>query len=552
MNRAAFVGGFLVLVLSAQAVWCQDVDKAGRELKAAVQRENLKDSEEHAKALVMFNTAKAADTLLNVLEYAVKQELRNDALYWILVKAAASFSNLEPLEEVGKFVCTFAKLNVSRDIMFMMQNNYAHDAVYCCIKVLEKGTDELKVMAADHMGVLQHKEAVMPLIEALKKNSNPEVKRRISKALGAITGQDYGDSVTNWEGWWTNNKDKEIEGAKKGSFGGGNVMTGLDKPRENDIEKTRKLPPDVIVVIAGGDHDPREKKRNGGRGVDHNFDHIDRTLAKIGIPHIKITKEEFEKDDFKLDGRMMVLINCTQWREHCVCEDCTPSADPVLRLYKCKCAKNPEVHYPLEYKFSDKAVQKIRKFVDGGGYLFTEDWVLEELLVRKDAWPDLVKVGEYMKEQTVGVLPKAGNTSHPYLKRIFAKPPHLVGKGTTIETAFDEIKHQWKIDLDSPKIKIVDPKKVLTLMMSKELGLDESVAVTFSSGKGGEVLIGTGKVQDNRKAEGGRVMHVLSHFGKQKSESDEYTLQNLLVNFLIEATERFGFKGAVKLPGKDK
>jgi hypothetical protein len=226
--------------------------------------------------------------------------------------------------------------------------------------------------------------------------------------------------------------------------------------------------------------------------------------------------------------------------------------DPVMRLFKCKCAKSPEVHYPVDYKFTDKAVQKLHKFVDDSGYLFTEDWVLEEVLARKDGWPQLINVGEVLKEQTVGVLPKSGNTSHPYLKRIFAKPPHLVGKGTTIETAFDEIKHQWKIDLDSPKIKVVDPKKVVTLMMSKELGVDEAVAVTFSSGKGGENIIGTGKVGDLRKAEGGRVLHVLSHFGKQKSESDEYTLQNLLINFLIEATERFGYKGAVKLPGKDK
>jgi HEPN domain-containing protein len=552
MKRISFLGGMILSAVVAAHGFGQDIEAVGRNLKEAVRNENTKNAEEHAKHLTVFNSAKAAEALLNALQYFVKQELRNDTLYWVLVKAAASFSNAEPLEEVAKFIITFQKQAVSRDIMFMMANNYAHDAVYLCIRVLDKATDELKVMAVDHMGVLQHKEAVAPLIEALKKNTNPEVKRRIAKALGAITSQDYGDNVTNWEGWWNANKDKEIAGAGKGEFGGGNVMTGLDKPRENEIEKTKKLPPDAIVVIRGGDHDPREKKRNGGKGVDHNFDHIENTLAKISIPHICITKEEFEKDDFKLEGRMMVLINCTQWREHCVCEDCTPSADPVMRLYKCKCSKTPEVHYPLEYKFSDKAVQKIKKFVDSGGYLFTEDWVLEELLARKDAWPDLVKVGEYMKEQTVGILPKAGSTSHPYLKRIFAKPPRLLGKGTGIETAFDEIKHTWKIDLDSPKIKVVDPKKVVTLMMSKELGVDEAVAVTFGSGKGGEVLIGTGKAQDLRKLDGGRVLHVLSHFGKQKSESDEYTLQNLLVNFLIEATERFGFKGAVKLPGKEK
>ena len=39
---------------------------------------------------------------------------------------------------------------------------------------------------------------------------------------------------------------------------------------------------------------------------------------------------------------------------------------------------------------------------------------------------------------------------------------------------------------------------------------------------------------------GGRVLYVLSHFGKQAATSDEYALQNLLINFLVEASERRG------------
>ena len=37
---------------------------------------------------------------------------------------------------------------------------------------------------------------------------------------------------------------------------------------------------------------------------------------------------------------------------------------------------------------------------------------------------------------------------------------------------------------------------------------------------------------------GGRVMHVLSHFGKQQSVADELALRNLLVNFLLECARR--------------
>jgi hypothetical protein len=539
---SGLVAAFLTLAL-------QDVPTVGRALQEAVKSNDTAKTEENAKHLVVFNSGKAADQLLAALDALASQPTRNDTIYWILVKAAASFSNPDPLEQIAKYVIAATqKTFVARDLMYMLQSNFAHDVLNLCVKVLDKGSDELKVMAIDHLGALQNKEAVPALLAALKKNRVDEVRRHIAKALAAITGQDYGDNLTNWEGWWNANKDKEAEAPKAKDFAGGNVMTGLDKPRENDVEKVKKLSPDMIVVIKASNHDPREAKKGN---PDHNFDHIEKVLDKLGVPHIVITKEEFEKDDFKLEGRMMVLINCTLWREHCVCEDCTPSMDPVMRLFKCKCAKSPEVHYPVDYKFTDKAVQKLHKFVDDSGYLFTEDWVLEEVLARKDGWPQLINVGEVLKEQTVGVLPKSGNTSHPYLKRIFAKPPHLVGKGTTIETAFDEIKHQWKIDTDSQKIKIVDPKKVTTLLDSKELNTDNAVAVTFGSGNDKEPpMIGTGAAADMKKMQGGRVMHVLSHFGKQKSESDEYSLQNLLVNFLIEACERRDIKLAAPPPKK--
>jgi hypothetical protein len=418
-------------------------------------------------------------------------------------------------------------------------------------RIVEKASDELKLMAIDQLGALQHHEGAGLLIEALKKNKNAEVGRRIAAALSAIPGQDYADNVTNWEGWWNANKDKAGQGARQSDFAGGNLMTGLDAPRRNIIERTKKVPPEAILVIKAGEHDPEETKRHG-RENEHNFDHIEYLLQKLGIPHTVINKEELDKNSVVLDGRLMVLVNCMMWRKHCVCEFCTPSTDAAMRLKVCKCSKTPPIHKSITYEFSDTAVAKIRRYVDGGGYLFTEDWALEELLTRKDAWPDLLKVGEYLKDQTARVFPKIGSTSSPYLKRIFAKPPKLLEKGTSAELGFEEVRHEWVIDKDSPKVGIVDPRRVTTLLVGQGLGVDDSLAVTFGSGDGGEVIIGTGKAWDPLKARGGRVLHVVSHFGKQKSESDEYTLQNLLVNFLIEGTERYAAKPQKKPSGQSR
>jgi hypothetical protein len=535
MTRATLSVCTGLMLLCGALLHAQDIDKVKRDLRSAVERENIKDTEEAVKGFIISNSDKAAKELCAMIKWAEGQT-SNEAIYWIMVKGLASFSNVEPLETVADYVVSNSRKPVARDIMFMMQNNYSVNCVYFLIPVAQKANEEVKVMAIDHMGVLQSKDAVPPLIAMLKTEKNSEVRRRIGKALNAITGQDYGENLTNWEGWYAANKDKPSEGPNK-SYSGGNVMTGLDKPRENDIERVKKVPPEMIVVIRGGPHDPGETQRNGGREHDHNFDHIEHTLSKLGIPHIDITKEEFEKG-FDLKGRLMVLINCTQWREHCVCPDCGAGQFSGFRLYKCVCKKNPEVHIPKEYKLSDQAVQRIKAFVDQGGYLFTEDWVLGEVLTR--AWPQHLKESDYMQEEkAVGILPERGNTSHPYLRRIFSKPPRTVGQGTGLAPAFDEINHQWKIDKESPLISIVDQKSVTVLMISKELGVNNSVAVTWNSGGKKEEYIGTGKAGDVTKFAAGRVLHVLSHFGKQKSESDEYTIQNLLVNFFIEASERW-------------
>ena len=87
-----------------------------------------------------------------------------------------------------------------------------------------------------------------------------------------------------------------------------------------------------------------------------------------------------------------------------------------------------------------------------------------------------------------------------------------------------------------------DPKVVTLLAESPEMAKKtkyNAVAVTFTVGKGGEgaKTVATGFV-DEKKAEPqhrpGKVLHILSHFGKQKTPSDEYSLQHMLLNFIME------------------
>ena len=196
-------------------------------------------------------------------------------------------------------------------------------------------------------------------------------------------------------------------------------------------------------------------------------------------------------------------------------------------------------------------IDRIKRYVDGGGYLFSEDWILEEIL--QLAWPQFVKCGAYLREQDVAVLPKQGSGAHPYLRKIFVKPPSQKRSdgGTSVEEDVSRIDHEWHIDQDSPAIAITDKSKVQTLLFSESVGIQadrngsDAVAITFMPGMAGPADVASGQNRETLK--GGRVVHVLSHFGKQgqkdAGQKGEATLMNLMVNFLNEASERRALAG---------
>ena len=203
-------------------------------------------------------------------------------------------------------------------------------------------------------------------------------------------------------------------------------------------------------------------------------------------------------------------------------------------------------HTQEQYVLEKKAIEKLKKYVEGGGYLFAEDWCMEEFVEK--AWSTLVEKGHLREEEHVAVYPKAGAATHPYLKKIFFKAPEEGDEGKTVAEGDVDIEHEWKIDTDSRTIRVKDPSRVTILLTSPVLEKtargDDAVAITFSVGEGTasgrsrrDVATGA-QPQDRAKMTGGRVLYVLSHFGKQESVEDENSLQTLLINFLVEASER--------------
>jgi hypothetical protein len=242
------------------------------------------------------------------------------------------------------------------------------------------------------------------------------------------------------------------------------------------------------------------------------------------------------------------------------------------------------VHRACNHKLSEEAVKKLKEYVEAGGYLFTEDWGLTDILAR--AWPQLVGPGSYLPEGEVDVAPASGATTHPLLRGVFVSEKKIIkesdigekdagsGKGgpktvsedvrKKIEESVKKPDNKWKVDDESPYIEVKDKNKVTILMASQKVGELSSghntVALTF----GGPYAYGKGEATGGRKdrtqlrgddeeSNGpgkripgvlkGRVLHVLSHFARQHAKEDEFALQNLALNFLLEARARRSVRG---------
>lgn len=188
-------------------------------------------------------------------------------------------------------------------------------------------------------------------------------------------------------------------------------------------------------------------------------------------------------------------------------------------------------------------MNKLKKFVEDGGYIFSEDWVLTEFL--QEAWGHLVRAGQYLHEQKVDVYPAPGATNEPIMRGVFISKASQIDKaidgellkgekwrtspaedvqktGEAVRGALKAPSAEWMIDDESPWIEVLNKNEVVILMRSKALDKDpnvkgnDTVAFTFKAGKG-------------------RILHVLSHFGRQNSAQGDFDLQNMLLNFLMEA-----------------
>lgn len=132
---------------------------------------------------------------------------------------------------------------------------------------------------------------------------------------------------------------------------------------------------------------------------------------------------------------------------------------------------------------SGRAVASVRRFVAGGGSLFSTDWVLRHLV--EPAFPGFVEFNDRPTADDV-VRIEVCDATNPFLRGV-------------MEGGDDP---QWWLEGSSYPIRILDPERVRVLITSRELAErygEAPVAVLFRHGEG-------------------EVFHMISHYYLQRTE----------------------------------
>ncbi|MFX1374244.1 MAG: hypothetical protein ACFFA0_00390 [Promethearchaeota archaeon] len=201
----------------------------------------------------------------------------------------------------------------------------------------------------------------------------------------------------------------------------------MAKERPIDLEILKKVKDSSIIIVTG------------------SYDRVENVLGMIKVPYVLIEPEEISQ--IELNPDQILIINC------------------------------PGDIY-------DEALPKVKDFVKRGGFLFTTDWALQNILER--IFPEFVK---YNQRPTTDdcVAVQVVDKSNKFLEGLFKTDEEPI----------------WWLESSSYPIHILDKKKVKILVKSKEMEEkygEAPIVITFEYGDGGTVL------------------HMTSHYYLQRSE----------------------------------
>ena len=468
------------------------------------------------------------------------------AAYWPIVRAAASFRDREALEELGRQIvgARGKAAEGAGDLLFCLQENDHPDVVLPLAHVLERGRHELQLVAANQLAFVRTPAAVDALLAAWRADADPELARRVQGALLTLTGASFA-TPEEARAWWSERREGGVPDHERRA----------EPPRAHELRTFARGERERVVVLSG---DRSECPDDPADVYDLDLDSIEEILERRGIPHTVVPKWQFERDPKRYLARCRaLLLNCNLITPYCVCAPCkagSVAGESSGRLTR-RCAPDCDRHVYVDHRLSRKSLEVVRRWVeDEGGYLYTEDWGIVEVLGL--LWPKHVRSGTYeagkggeivhnprlirgvdesgaiLSAFQAPLVPRRGSASHPLLRGVWQHPDRL-------STRMNE--HRWRIDDESPAIEVVG-KDVIVLLESPWLVTladgHAAVAVTFRPGSKVRLPESGKATGEAALLKSGRVLHALGHFGRQDADEDGAALEHMLLNFLLEADRR--------------
>ena len=206
--------------------------------------------------------------------------------------------------------------------------------------------------------------------------------------------------------------------------------------------------------------------------VDGSFDRIGRVLNALQLPYTLVTPLALSLEKAPpLEQHKLVFWNCGE------------SLPPERRAV---------------------AARRVREFVRRGGYLFTTDWAISNIIAH--AFPEFLDTSgpvAPLPETTVDIEPAQGQARHPLLRGVFL--PGTQGK--------------WWLEQASFDVKVRRGRDVTVLIESKELQeefrREPTVAVVFPYGRG-------------------KVLHVMGHYYQEEGNmAGTIAAHRLALNFVL-------------------
>ncbi|UCC19325.1 MAG: hypothetical protein JSV62_14670 [Promethearchaeota archaeon] len=200
----------------------------------------------------------------------------------------------------------------------------------------------------------------------------------------------------------------------------------MAKERPVDYEILRKVKESSIIIVAG------------------EYDKIEMVLNLIKVPYVLIQPQDFSQIELK--SEQILIINCPG-------------------------------------NIDDIALPKIKEFVNKGGFLFTTDWALLNILEK--IFPKYLK---YNQRPTTDdcVRVEVIDKSNKFLEGLFNEDADPI----------------WWLESSSYPIQILDKTRVKLLIVSKEMREkygEDPIVITFDYGDG-------------------TVLHMTSHYYLQRAE----------------------------------